>query len=128
MTFFTIIAFLGLSLSAEAQFRSSSSQAFGSLITPTINGSGNCVIGHSSNTFVIQTGDATNPLNSQAQGLALCRLAAVIPTPTSFTALPGGNWRHNTTDINPATAPCRLEGTVSTSNLIALTCGVDPVF
>jgi len=128
MRFFTVIAFLTLSLSAEAQFRSTSGQAFGGLITPTINGSGNCVIGHTSNTFVIQTGDATNPLNSQTQGLALCRLAAVIPTPTGFTALPGGNWRNTTTDIDPAGAPCRLEGTVSTTNLIALTCGVDPVF
>jgi|GEM_PF-4315660 len=121
-----ILTLTFLSLSAHAQFRSANGQASGSLVAPVINGSGNCVVGHSSPGFIIMTGDATNPLNSQAMGQSVCRLMAVIPTPTGFTALPGGNWRHNTADIDPATAPCRFEGTVSVASLTGISCGVDP--
>ncbi len=126
MKMIALLALTCLSLSAHAQFRSSNGQAMGTLITPTVNGGGNCVIGHTTNGFVIQSGDGTNPLNSQAQGLAVCRLMAVIPPQPSFTALPGGNWRHSTADIDPATAPCRMEGTVSVAGLTGISCGVDP--
>lgn len=114
-----------LSLTAHAQFRSAIRQASGTLITPAIDGSGNCVIGHTTNGFTIQSGDANNPLNTQQMGLAVCRLMGTIPTPTGFTALPGGNWRHTTADVDPATT-CRFEGTPSVAGLTGISCGVDP--
>lgn len=130
MKMIALLALTCLSLSAHAQFRNPSTpgQAMGPLFV-TISG-GNCVVGYSSSSpapaFAIQSGDGTNPLNSQAQGLAVCRLMAVIPPQPSFTALPGGNWRHSTADIDPATAPCRMEGTVSVAGLTGISCGVDP--
>ncbi len=125
-----IIVLLAICLSVPAfgQFRSTPSQAFGSLIAPVVDGSGRCVIGHTTNGFTIMTGDGTNPLNSTIQGLSVCKLMGVVLLEADMGSLPGGNWRNTTAgvDIDPATAPCRFEGTVSTTSLTAMTCGVDP--
>ena len=114
-----------LSLTAHAQFRSAIREASGSLITPALDGSGNCMIGHTSNGFTIRSSDSTNPLNTQQMGLAVCRLVGIMPAPAGFTALPGGNWRHTATDVDPATN-CRFEGTPSVAGLTGISCGVDP--
>ncbi len=121
---FSILIFL-ISASAFAQFRSTNGQAFGSLIVPALV-SEECTIGHTTNGFVIRSGDATNPQNSLIQGTTVCRLMGIVNPGGTLVALPGGNWRNTTDDIDPATAPCRFEGTVSATTLTPMTCGVDP--
>ena len=108
-----------MSLSSYAQIRPDGSNAqSGTLTAGYQTATDKCRLGAA---FEV---DASNS-NTTSVGHTLCRQAGSVGT-DNFTVLPGGNWRMTTGDIDPAAAPCRLEGTVTTTSLIALSCGVDP--
>ncbi len=109
------------SLSAYAQIRVNNSNAQSGTITTFgyQTGTDRCRLGAGFDVYA----DGTNP-NTAQTGHSLCRAVGSVGT-DGFTVLPGGNWMA-TGDINPASAPCRLEGTVTATSLIALSCGVDP--
>ena len=110
-----LLALLSSTLMAHA-FRSAPGQQSGNF-TVSLNGSRQCVV--TQNSYVI-----TTPQNSQLSGLSICRMAGLMYY-ESHTALPGGTYRNTAADVDPATAPCRLEGAISGS-FTNYTCGVDP--
>lgn len=121
MKLMTLSLFTFLSLSAHAQFRPG-----GVLPVPTdgtissvsyATSTDRCSIG----SFQVYA-DGTNA-NTAQLGHSVCRQLGAIGT-DGFTAI-AGSYRNTASDIDPTTT-CRLEGTVTTTNLIAATCGVDP--
>jgi hypothetical protein len=121
MKLITVSLITLLSQSAYAQIRDANTNAQSGTISTFSYQTSNdrCRLGAGFDVFA----DGTNPNTTQI-GHSICRSVGSLGS-DGFTALPGGNWMA-TGDMDPATAPCRLEGTVTATSLIALTCGVDP--
>ncbi len=97
-------------------FKSGAATVTGDLNTVTVLANGNCQINDGGANFEIRSGDATNPSNTKAMGQVLCRLAGAYQTAASGTAPVGSTvgrrWTAGgayTNDIDPSTAPCRVE-------------------
>lgn len=123
--------FLFMLTTPALAFKPSAGTLSGDLNSVTVNSSGNCVI-NDGTAFEIRSADGSNPGNNKAMGQIVCRMAAAYQTAASGTAPVGSTvgrrWTTggaHTNDLDPATAPCRVE-TAGPAARGASCGGIDP--